>query len=56
MHQKNHAKQKYNKLSIWTAHLHNYRYWKLDNFAHPPTKGNNTGSTISIFFINFKFI
>ncbi|MFA2816599.1 hypothetical protein AB1I91_23240, partial [Bacillus paranthracis] len=35
---------------------HNFRYWKLDNFAHPPKKGNNTGLTISIFFINFKFI
>lgn len=25
--------QKYNKLSIWTAYLHNYRYQKLINIS-----------------------
>ncbi len=30
---KKHAKRKYNELPIWTAHLHNYRYWKLKSFV-----------------------
>ncbi|PGQ65032.1 hypothetical protein COA27_29045 [Bacillus cereus] len=25
--------EKYNKLSIWTAYLHNYRYWNLINIS-----------------------
>ncbi|MGM2611989.1 hypothetical protein, partial [Bacillus cereus group sp. BceL008] len=32
---------------------HNYRYWKLDNFADSLIQWK---SIIFIFFINFKFI